>query len=43
MWEHCLKYACSEYLILASDDDIFEPEFLQLADNILKYIQLLLY
>lgn len=33
MWEHCLKYACSEYLILASDDDIFEPEFLQLADK----------
>lgn len=37
MWEHCLKYACSEYLILASDDDIFEPEFLQLAD---KYTQI---
>ncbi|MFR8943201.1 MAG: glycosyltransferase family 2 protein [Bacteroides eggerthii] len=37
MWKHCLKYACSEYLILASDDDMFEPEFLQLTD---KYTQI---
>ena len=28
-WNHCIQYATGEYLILASDDDIYEEEFLE--------------
>ena len=27
-WNHCLDYAKGEYIILATDDDIYEPNFL---------------
>jgi len=27
-WNHCLQFANGEYLVLASDDDLYEPEFL---------------
>ena len=27
-WNYCIKFANNEYIILASDDDIYEPQFL---------------
>lgn len=27
-WNHCLKYAKGDYIILATDDDLYEPSFL---------------
>ena len=27
-WNHCLEYAKGDYVILATDDDIYEPDFL---------------
>jgi len=27
-WNHCLKYAKGDYVILATDDDLYEPNFL---------------
>ena len=31
-WNHCLEYAKGEYVILASDDDIYHREYLQKMD-----------
>ena len=28
-WNHCLKYAVGEYIILASDDDVYDLEYLE--------------
>lgn len=28
-WNHCLEYATGDYVILAADDDMYEPTFLQ--------------
>lgn len=28
-WNHCLQYAKGEYIILAADDDTYQPEFLR--------------
>lgn len=28
-WNHCITYAKGEYLILASDDDVYHPEYLE--------------
>lgn len=28
-WNHCLEYAKGDYVILATDDDLYEPEFLE--------------
>lgn len=28
-WNHCLQYAKGDYVILATDDDLYEPEFLE--------------
>ncbi len=28
-WNKCLSYACGEYVILATDDDLYEPNFLE--------------
>lgn len=28
-WNHCLEYAQGDYVILAADDDIYEPTFLE--------------
>ena len=28
-WNHCLEYAKGSYVILATDDDIYEPKFLE--------------
>ena len=37
-WNHCIQFAHNDYVILATDDDEFEPEFLQGAlDLIDKY------
>jgi glycosyltransferase involved in cell wall biosynthesis len=37
-WNQCLNYAQGEYVILASDDDIYKPTFLkEINDLILKY------
>ena len=35
-WNHCLEYARGEWVILATDDDVYEPEFLSTADYLLK-------
>lgn len=37
-WNHCLEYAKGEYVILASDDDIYSPLYLQMMDKLVcKY------
>ena len=37
-WHHCLKYVKGEYMILASDDDVFEKDFLHYVDKyVIKY------
>ena len=33
-WNHCLEYATGEYVILASDDDIYYPLYLEKMDNL---------
>ncbi|MBR5545343.1 MAG: glycosyltransferase family 2 protein [Clostridia bacterium] len=33
-WNHCIKYAQGEYLILASDDDIYHPEYLYTMNSL---------
>ena len=35
-WNHCLEFAQYEYIILATDDDVFESNFLQDAVLLLK-------
>lgn len=37
-WNHCITYATGKYLILASDDDVYHPEFLAKMDALVdKY------
>ncbi|MCD8236263.1 MAG: glycosyltransferase, partial [Prevotellaceae bacterium] len=37
-WNHCIDYAKGEYLVLASDDDIYQPTFLEECVNLaMKY------
>ena len=37
-WNHCISYANKDYIILATDDDSFEPDFLNEAVKlIMKY------
>ena len=37
-WNHCLEYAKGEYVILASDDDVYNPEYLKKMDKLVcKY------
>ena len=31
-WNHCLEYAKGDYIILASDDDVYHPEYLEKMD-----------
>lgn len=31
-WNHCITYAKGEYLILASDDDVYHPDYLEKMD-----------
>ncbi len=31
-WNHCITYATGEYLILASDDDVYHPDYLEKMD-----------
>ena len=31
-WNHCITYAIGEYLILASDDDVYHPDYLEKMD-----------
>ena len=31
-WNHCLEYAKSDYVILASDDDVYMPNYLEKMD-----------
>lgn len=33
-WNHCIKYANGDYLILAADDDIYNPQFLTECVNL---------
>lgn len=33
-WNHCLKYANGKYIILASDDDIYSPLYLEKMDEL---------
>ena len=35
-WNHCIKYAQNDYIILATDDDIFEPSFLSEAIKLIE-------
>ena len=35
-WNHCITYAIGEFLILASDDDIYHPEFLEKMDALVN-------
>ena len=37
-WNHCLEYAKGEYVILASDDDVYSPEYLERMNELVdKY------
>lgn len=39
-WNHSISYAHGDWIILATDDDVYEPEFLSKADSLLsKYSQ----
>lgn len=33
-WNHCLEYAMGEYVILASDDDVYSPLYLEKMDEL---------
>ena len=35
-WNHCLQFARGEYVILATDDDVIEPTFLEDAVRLIK-------
>ena len=30
-WNHCIQYANGEYLVLAADDDLYDPQFLEVC------------
>lgn len=35
-WNHCLEYAKGEYIILASDDDVYFPQYLEKMDVLVQ-------
>ena len=35
-WNHCLEYAIGEYIILASDDDVYFPQYLEKMDALVR-------
>jgi len=35
-WNHCITYAKGEYIVIASDDDIYMPTFLQVMNNLIN-------
>lgn len=35
-WNHCITYAKGEYLILASDDDVYHPDYLEKMDALVN-------
>lgn len=35
-WNHCMSYAKGEYLILASDDDVYHPTYLEKMDALVN-------
>lgn len=35
-WNHCLEYAKGEYIILASDDDVYFPQYLEKMDTLVQ-------
>ena len=35
-WNHCLSYASGEYVILASDDDEYHPEYLEKMNHLVR-------
>ena len=35
-WNHCLEYAQGEYVILASDDDVYFPQYLEKMDVLVQ-------
>lgn len=35
-WNHCISLSDSEYVILASDDDIYDPEYLRTMDKLVS-------
>lgn len=35
-WNHCIAYAKGEYLILASDDDVYSLEYLEKMDTLIQ-------
>ena len=35
-WNHCLEYANGEYIILASDDDVYFPQYLEEMDALVE-------
>lgn len=37
-WNHCIKFAHNDYIVLATDDDTYEPDFLfEATEQIKKY------
>lgn len=35
-WNHCIQFAQNDYIILATDDDMFEPNFLKSAAKMIE-------
>ena len=35
-WNHCIQFAKNDYIILATDDDMFEPDFLKSAVSMIE-------
>lgn len=35
-WNHCIQFAQNDYIILATDDDMFDPKFLESATQMIK-------
>ena len=35
-WNHCIRFAKNDYIILATDDDMFEPDFLLNAVKLIE-------
>lgn len=34
-WNHCIQFAHNDYVILATDDDVFEPNYLKKASHLI--------
>lgn len=35
-WNHCIQFAQNDYIVLATDDDMFDPEFLESAAQMIE-------